>query len=331
MINTLIVGYGWWGKHIFKRLQSHEKFKVCGIVEPSAALHDEIKMMRVEIFTSLDSALKSVNLDAVILTSPNILHDQQILQVAQHGIHVFCEKPLSLDGTNAKKSIEICRENKVILGIGHERRFEPAVQVLKAMIDKEELGVISHAELAFSHNKLAHLTSESWRTTKKHAPAAGMTQMGIHLTDMLIHFFGKVRLVNAFTADRSLGWETGDTTSVHLQFESGITATVQALLNTPHFIRTHVFGSRKWVEVVNSTHPDTPGGKTMMREGFSDDDVRLREFEWSDSVLANLEAFADAILLRRSYPFSDFEMQHNIDVLSAIVKSSETNQVITLE
>lgn len=57
MINTLIVGYGWWGKHIFKRLQSHEKFKVCGIVEPSAALHDEIKMMRVEIFTSLDTAL----------------------------------------------------------------------------------------------------------------------------------------------------------------------------------------------------------------------------------------------------------------------------------
>jgi hypothetical protein len=57
----------------------------------------------------------------------------------------------------------------------------------------------------------------------------------------------------------------------------------------------------------------------------------MREFEWSDSVLANLEAFADAILLHRSYPFSDFEMQHNIDVLSAIVKSSETNQVITLE
>ena len=42
MINTLIVGYGWWGKHIFKRLKVM-KIKVCGIVEPSAALHDEKK------------------------------------------------------------------------------------------------------------------------------------------------------------------------------------------------------------------------------------------------------------------------------------------------
>ena len=83
--------------------------------------------------------------------------------------------------------------------------------------------------------------------------------------------------------------------------------------------------------MINSTHPDTPGGKTLMHEGFSDDDVRSREFEWSDSVLTNLEAFADAILFNRNYPFSNFEMQHNIDVLSAIVKSSESNQIITLE
>lgn len=330
MLNTLIVGFGWWGKHIFKRLQDHKKFNILGIVEPGVVLHEEIEMMHIENFSSLEVALQSRNFDAVILTSPNILHDQQIQQVAQHGVHVFCEKPLSLESKSAKLSIEVCKQNRVVLGIGHERRFEPAIQALKTMIDKDELGAISHAELAFSHNKLAHLTSESWRTKKEYAPAAGMTQMGIHLTDILIHFFGKVRLVSAFTADRSLGWETGDTTSVHLQFDNGITATVQALLNTPHFIRTHVFGSKKWVEVINSTHPDTPGGKTFMREGFSDDDIRAREFPWSDSVLANLEAFADAILLNKNYPFSDFEMQHNIDVLSAIVESSESNQVVIL-
>ena len=49
-----------------------------------------------------------------------------------------------------------------------------------------------------------------------------------------------------------------------MQFETGVTATLQAILNTPHFIRAHVFGTKSWVEIRNATHPDTPGGKTDM-------------------------------------------------------------------
>ena len=37
----------------------------------------------------------------------------------------------------------------------------------------------------------------------------------------------------------------------------GMTATLSAILHTPHFIRMHVFGSKKWIEVLNDSHPDT--------------------------------------------------------------------------
>ncbi|MGI9505670.1 MAG: Gfo/Idh/MocA family protein, partial [Geminicoccaceae bacterium] len=117
-----------------------------------------------------------------------------------------------------------------------------------------------HAEAAFSHDKLIGVPKGDWRTMKATAPAAAMTGMGIHLTDLLISLFGRVDMLSAFTADRVLGWETGDTTTVQMRFKAGMTATFSAILYTPHFIRLHVFGSKRWVEVINSTHPDTPGG-----------------------------------------------------------------------
>ena len=208
--------------------------------------------------------------------------------------------------------------------------FEPANIALRKLLDEAALGTIMHTEMAFSHDKLIGLTSDSWRTTKAHAPAAGMTQMGIHLTDLLISFFGPVASLHAFTADRSLGWETGDVVTVQMQFRAGMTATLQAILHTPHFIRTHVFGSDMWVEVRNATHPDTPGGKATMERYRSMDETETEVFDWTDSVTANLEAWGAAIRGEAPYPYSDFELVHNIEVLDAIVQSAETGNAIDL-
>lgn len=330
MLNVVLVGFGWWGQHIARRLNGHARFNILSVVEPDIALHAAILGQGLEVETDYGSAIDRDGVEAVILTSPNHLHDIQIAEAVARGLHVFCEKPLSLSAEKARASVRSCQEAGLVLGIGHERRWEPAVERLKSMLDDGALGTIMHAELAFSHNKLAGLPAGSWRTSRAFAPAAGMTQMGIHLTDMLIWFFGKVATVSAVTADRSLGWETGDVVSVQLQFESGITATLQAILNTPHFIRTHVFGTAAWVEIRNATHPDTPGGKSEMEVYRSLDDTDLLTFDWTDSVMANLDAFAAAVHGQADYPYSAFELVHNIEVLDAIVRSAEHRQVVRL-
>jgi predicted dehydrogenase len=201
---------------------------------------------------------------------------------------------------------------------------------LKRLLDDGALGTVMHAELAFSHDKLKHLDATSWRTSRRHAPAAGMTQMGIHLTDLLIWFFGPVTQVHAIAADRALGWETGDMVVAQLRFAAGMTAQIQAILNTPHFLRTHVFGSDEWVEIRNATHPDTPGGRVDMVRYRGIDDRDARTYDWTDAVTANLEAFAAAIGQESAYPFTDAEKVHNIEVLEAIVRSAETGEAVRL-
>lgn len=330
MIGTALIGFGWWGQHIARRLSDHSDFDIRCVVEPAAGLHSEIEALDLNVAPSFEVALNDTSVQAVILTSPNDLHDSQILLAVAAGKHVFCEKPLSLTAKGARASIEACRSAGLVLGIGHERRFEPAILALRDLLDQGALGTIMHTEMAFSHDKLKALISDSWRTTKAFAPAAGMTQMGIHLTDLLIAFYGPVASLHAFTADRSLGWETGDVVTVQLQFKAGMTATLQAILHTPHFIRTHVFGSDMWVEIRNSTHPDTPGGTATMERYRSIDETETQVFNWTDSVTANLEAFGAAIRGDAPYPYSDFELLHNIEVLDAIILSAETGQAVQL-
>ncbi len=326
-----IAGFGWWGQHMVRRLTDHADIDVVGVAETDAARRVDIEAAGLEAFRSLDAALLHDDVDAAILTTPNELHEEQIILCAQAGKHVFCEKPLGLTAASARRSVAACKDAGVQLGIGHERRFESAMLALKRAIDRVDLGTMMHAEAAFSHDKLIHVPKGDWRTLKATAPAAAMTGMGIHLTDLLISFFGRVETVQAMTSDRSLGWETGDVVTVQLGFKAGMTATLSAILHTPHFIRMHVFGSEKWIEIRNATHPDTPGGEISYVEAVTGSPHVETTFEWNDAVIANLEAFRRAAIGEAVYPFTPDEMVHNIEVLEAITLSASDRRTVRID
>ena len=323
-----IAGFGWWGQHFCRRLAGHAFIHIAGVVEPNEANHQSVEAQGLDLFTDLDQALARGDVDAVILATPNTLHEEQVIRCAEAGKHVFCEKPLGLTAASARRSVAACRAAGIQLGIGHERRFEPGLVALRQAIKSGDMGTIMHAEAAFSHDKLIGVPKGDWRTSKAISPAAGMTAMGIHLTDLLISFFGRVEVVQAMTASRSLGWETGDVVTVQLGFEAGMTATLSAILHTPHFIRMHVFGTQQWIEVLNDSHPDTPGGKVRSTRSVTGEPLQETFFDWSDAVTANLEAFAAAAMGAASYPFTLDEMVHNIEVLEAIRISAEDRSTV---
>ncbi|MCP5087231.1 MAG: Gfo/Idh/MocA family oxidoreductase [Rhodobacteraceae bacterium] len=326
--NVAIVGYGWWGKHIAERLGNHASILVRGIVEPNPSRHDEIVAMGLKRFSTIMEATSLDNLDGFILATPNALHEEQVIRCAKAGKHVFCEKPLGLTAASARRSVAACRRANVQLGVGHERRFEPAMVSLCAAIESGELGTIMHAETTFSHDRLADIPRGDWRTSGTGSPAAGMTATGVHLTDLLISFFGRVETVQAMTASRSLGWETGDVVAAVLGFEAGMTANLSAVMHTPNFIRMHVFGSKKWIEVLNDFHPDNPGGVARHLTHETGQPIALRNFEWVDTVVANLEAFVRAAQGGAVYPFSAEEFVHNIEVLEAITISAKNRRSV---
>lgn len=327
MITLAVAGFGWWGQHLGSRLAPSDKVRIGVVVEPDPERKALARERGFETVDDYDAALARDDVDAVVLTSPNRLHEPQTLAAAAAGKHVFCEKPFAMSPAGARRSIDACVAAGVVVGVGHERRFEPAVQRVVDMIRNGELGTVMHAEANFSHDRLRGVPAGDWRTMKATAPAAAMTAMGIHLTDLLIALFGPVDSLAAFTADRVLGWETGDVVTAQLRFVAGMTATFSAILCTPHYIRLQVFGSRRWVEVINATHPDTPGGTVELTVQESGAEPVLEHYPWTDAVRANVEAFADAVDGRAPYPVSHDEIVHNIELLSAIERSAAARTV----
>lgn len=330
MVRAAIVGLGWWGKHIVRRMQGSEKLKVVTALETSDAHASFAVEHGLRFTTDWNEVLSDPEIDAVILCTPHSLHTQQVLAAAAAGKHVFCEKPLALTRADAERSVEACRASGVKLGIGHERRFEPAAVEVRRMIREEVLGTIMHVEANFSHDKLANVPETDWRASPVDAPAAGMTAMGIHLTDLYLDLFGPISEVYAQTAQRVSKRPNGDVVSVQMRFASGATGYINAILVTPLYIGMTVFGSEGWVEVRNHTHPDTPGLTTLTyhnRHGHSD----VIEFQWEDAVRTNLEAFADSIANGTEYPFTDAQKIGNIATLEAICQSAASNMPVRVE
>jgi len=154
-MRAALVGHGWWGQHIARRLAGHDGITLTGVVAPELAGQDMVNGL--PVYGDLAAALADDTVQAVILTSPNHLHVEHAVAAAEAGKHVFCEKPLALDGAGARRIVWAVEGAGLVLGIGHERRFEPAMLRLAAMVRGNELGTIMHAEAAFSHDKLAGL------------------------------------------------------------------------------------------------------------------------------------------------------------------------------
>ena len=328
MIRAAVVGLGWWGRTIVQRLRDSEKLRVVRAVDvrpdaagPFAAEHG------LPLSISLEEALGDPAVEAVLLATPHSLHKPQALAAAAAGRHVFCEKPLALRHADAREMVQACRRRGLVLGVGHERRFEPALIEVKRLIEAGELGTIMHIEANFSHDKLAQVPADDWRSSTVDSPIPAITGMGIHLTDAFIHMLGEVREVYTQTARRVLETEGGDVASVQLRFARGATGFLNAILVTPLYLRFTVFGAKAWVEVRNDTHPDTPGPSTLTlcRAGGAPES---RRFAWTDTVRANLEAFADAVEGSAPYPFSDAEKIANIALLEALCESAQTGRPV---
>lgn len=331
MLNAAIFGLGWWGRHMVRRMAASDKLRIVRAVDanPDAAA-DFAADHRLPLTSSAEDVLADPAIDAVILCTPHSMHTAQVEAVAAAGKHCFCEKPLALNRADAERSVAACRAAGVMLGIGHERRYEPAMQEVARLIGDGALGTIMHIESNFSHDKLAGVAPTDWRASPSDAPAAGMTAMGIHMTDAYLHLLGPIAEVHAITARRALDFPTGDVVSVMVRFASGATGFISAVLKTPLFLRLTVFGSDAWVDVRNHTHPDTPGSVTLtlQRTGA---EPEVTTYEWTDTVKANLEAFADAVAGRGQYPFTDEQKIGNIAVLEAVAQSAASGQPVALE
>ena len=324
MIRAAMVGLGWWGRHMVNSVENSEKIKVVRLTARRPDRHrDFSEEKEIPLVDDYNGVLQDPEVDAVILCTPHSQHEEQVLAAVEHGKQIFCEKPLSLTKDSVERMLAATNEAGLIMGVGHERRYESTMEAIAEIVSSGELGTQMHVEANFSHSIFASIDADGWRGSQEEAPAAGMTGMGVHLTDLFISMLGPVESVVAQTARRILPLPTGDVVTVQLRFESGATGFVGAISATPYYGRFTVFGSEMWVEARDDAHPQE-GGRTHLITCGKDGVQHSQTFEPKDPVKANLEEWADAVEGRGAYRFTDAQRVGNVALLEAIAKSVET-------
>ena len=324
MIRAAIVGLGWWGRHIVNSLENSEKIKIGRLTARRSDRHRDFSAENgIPLVDDYDEVLKDPEVDAVILCTPHSQHEDQVLAAVEHGKQVFCEKPLALIKDSVERMLAATNEAGFIMGVGHERRYEPALEAIAKIVASGKLGTPMHVEANFSHNLFVSLDADSWRGSPEESPAAGMTGMGIHLTDLFISMLGPVQAVVAQTAQRFLSLPTGDVVTAQLQFASGATGFVGAISATPYYGRFTIFGNKRWLEARDDAHLQE-GGRSRLITCGKNGLQHTQTFEPKDTVRANLEEWADAVEERGTYRFTDAQRVGNVALLEAISKSVAT-------
>jgi len=305
-------------------MENSEKMKIVRLTARRPDRHRDFSEEKgIPLVDDYDRVLGDPEVDAVILCTPHSQHENQVLAAVEHGKQIFCEKPLSLTKASVERMLTATNEAGLIMGVGHERRYESTMEAIAEMVASGELGTQMHVEANFSHSIFASIDADGWRGSQEEAPAAGMTGMGVHLTDLFISMLGPVEAVAAQTAQRVLPLPTGDVVTAQLRFESGATGFVGAISATPYYGRFTVFGNEMWVEARDDAHPQE-GGRTHLITCGKDGIQHSQTFEPKDPVRANLEEWVDAVEGRCEYRFTDAQRVGNVALLEAIAKSVES-------
>jgi len=162
---------------------------------------------------------------------------------------------------------------------------------------------------------------DSWRLDRAEAPGGGLTGAGIHLIDAMIDLMGPIASVYAQSTSEVLR-QIDDTTSVLFRFESGASATLSTLLATPLYFRFHLFGSAAHAELRG---PDRL--EVTRAEGVA---PTVTDFPAIDLERAELEAFADAVEGRATFPVGADQAIHGAAVFEAIIRSAASGQPVAV-
>jgi predicted dehydrogenase len=312
MIDIAIVGLGRWGRTLVQSVQGRSerlRFRLA-VVRDAASHRDFAQAHGLDLVPDLAEALADPGIGAVALATPHSLHCRQILAAAAAGKHVFCEKPLALTKADAAQAIEACRRAGIVLGVGHDKRFFPALRELSRFARTGSLGRILHLEGHFS-NEIAGSFS-GWRFSPAESPAGGMTGTGIHILDMLVGLVGPVRRVQALLLAHKPPPDPLDSLSVLLEFQSGASGMLAAVRSSPTFMRVHAFGRNISAEALGPTH------LVLRRSGAAPEYL---DFVPTDSVAANLDAFAEAAAGGTTYPIAPGEMLDTVAAFEAISRA----------
>jgi myo-inositol 2-dehydrogenase/D-chiro-inositol 1-dehydrogenase len=328
-VNLGVIGAGRIGRIHARNL----KFQIPGarllavadVVEESArTLADELEIPVCE--RDYHRVLANSDIQAVVICSSTDTHARIIVEAAEVGKHIFCEKPIALEMEKIDQALAAVEKANVKLQVGFNRRFDPSFRRAKELVESGKIGV----------PQLLRISSRD----PQPPPLDYIKVSGGLFLDMMIHDFDMARYLLAEEVTELMATGTClidsaigkcgdiDTAVVLLKFQSGALGTIdnsrQAVYGYDQ--RIEVFGSKGSVVVENKT----PTEVTIHSADAIQSDKPLHFFleRYQEAYLAEMNQFVSCVSEDRKPPVGGADGKISVAMGYAALESLNTGTFV---
>ncbi len=140
------------------------------------------------------------DIDVIDITAPSDSHKDIAIEAAKNNKHIFCEKPLALNLSDAREMLEAAEKARIKHQIGFNYRFAPAVVLAKKMIDEGKLGEIYHFRGKYLQDFVIDPNFPLiWRLQKDIAGSGSHGDLGAHVIDLARYLVGDFKTVSGMS------------------------------------------------------------------------------------------------------------------------------------
>ena len=325
MIKAASVGLGWWSDELANSIQSKsKKIKIVSCYSRSKKKRINFsKKFKTEYHNSYNALIKDKNIDAILLTTPHSLHAKHTIQALQNGKHVFVEKPMATKSIGAKKMLITAKKYNKTLAVGHNRRFSSVFNYLKKLNNQKKIGKILHIDANFSASGALNYKKNFWRANRKESPGGAIAGLGIHMIDLMCFFGGKIKSVQSLVRRYAIKVNMDDTTSAIFEFNNKCTGNLTSIFACPYISTFNVYGTK-----INIFSQIDGNKITIVNKKGKVKNLNLINH---DTLFLELQEFADSCMNKKKYRIKNTEAVHNVEVMEAIVNSSNKKKMIYIK
>lgn len=155
-----------------------------------------------------DEILVREDLDAVVLCTPNHLHEEQAITALRAGKHVFVERPAALTAQGVERVLAAARASGTSLVVGLPHRFRPEASALRSFAAGGEMGQL-HAVRGIWLTRRVPVQRPTWRQNREEAGGGALMDLGVPSLDLCLWLVGypEVRRVSCVTIPGEHGVE----------------------------------------------------------------------------------------------------------------------------
>lgn len=226
-LNIAVVGAGIYGKNHLDAFSTNPNVNLVAVCDLKKEITDQVsREYGVKTYNDMEEMLKSEEIDAVAVATPDPYHKDPVMTAIRYGKDVLVEKPLATTSADAYEIIKAAEEANVRVMVDYHKRWDPASIAVKNKLADEATGCPVRGYMRMDN---VYDVAVNW--LKWSGSSSPVHFVGTHCYDLIRWYMGcevvQVYAVGHKGILQAKGIDTYDSITAILEFENGATWTVE--------------------------------------------------------------------------------------------------------